>query len=474
MLKHQTILKTLSFLVPYLLVLNYDLNHYYLLGGYYWDSGEFAFYASHSTQFLVKAPALLHSEPIVRLSIHVTPFFYATSGLYQLVSALPPDAYFSLIQAVWAGLIGFCLFGVLSEVCSPWVALLIAGASAFNGPMLAALGFPHIEIAIPALSILFFYGARKGNWVLATIAFVLCLSIREDAGLHIGAVLLLLTSVNFLLAKDRADARRLLAYGVIAVLYSIAVIAIQTIYFPPETSNLSRIYLGSPPFAHVDAAFVLSQARIFLMAKGYVVLPVLVLIVWALKTRDWRLLVAPLSVTPWLTLQALAVSPGASHLSDYYGFPAILALCWPTLAPVRPRVWLQAFVSAGSILLFVTVGAFDKDMKPWAHFGPPPFAAIGRYEAVLRTEVAAARCHGRIMVDDAVAALIPERLNRAEWLHQLFVDGLRSPDAIIYMTNAYDSALTDKAIAVAGLTSRRNIVGTPFVVATAQGACASN
>lgn len=75
MLKRQTILKILSFLVPYLLVLKYDLNHYYLLGGYYWDSGEFAFYASHSTQFLVKASALLHSEPIVRLSIHVTPFF---------------------------------------------------------------------------------------------------------------------------------------------------------------------------------------------------------------------------------------------------------------------------------------------------------------------------------------------------------------------------------------------------------------
>lgn len=379
-----------------------------------------------------------------------------------------------MIQAVWPGLIGFCLFAILSEVCSPWRALLVAGASAFSGPMLAALGFPHIEIAIPALSILFFYGARKGDWLLATIAFIVCLSIREDAGLHIGAVLLLLAGVNLVLVKDGGDARRLLAYGAIAFMYSIVVIRLQTIYFPPETSNLSRIYLGSPPFAHVDAAFVLSQARMFLTAKGYLVVPVLALIGWALKTRDWRLLVAPLSVIPWLTLQALAVSPGASHLSDYYGFPAILALCWPTLAPGRPRVALQALASAGSILLFATVGAFDKDMKPWTHFGPPPLAAIGRYETALRTEVAAARCHGRIMVDDAVAALIPESLNRAEWLHQLFVDRLQSPKAVIYMTNAYDSSLTEKAIAVAGLTFRRTIVGTPFVVATAQGACASD
>lgn len=115
MQKKRLPLLVLSFLVPLFIALNYNLNHFYVRGGYMLDSGWFAYLASHSTQWPPNNPPVIGGT---YFSIHFSPVFYVLSGLYQLLDAggltLDSPVWFSLCQAFWFGLLSLAAFVLLT------------------------------------------------------------------------------------------------------------------------------------------------------------------------------------------------------------------------------------------------------------------------------------------------------------------------------------------------------------------------
>ena len=184
------------FLICAALVSDYTLNHFYRTGAYLWDSGEFAYYTSFSTSWPMSGLPILHRQPNALpasyFTIYIMPIFYVTSALHQALSFIPAAAYFSFLQGVWTGLLGLAVFVACARSHNLVLTTITALATAFCGPVLSAIGFPHVEIAIPAL-LLFFLALRSSGYRTGSyVALGLCLLVREDAGIHAGIVLILL------------------------------------------------------------------------------------------------------------------------------------------------------------------------------------------------------------------------------------------------------------------------------------------
>src|SRR5262249_42205654 len=136
-------------------------------------------------------------------SIHFMPIFYLTSALHNLVSFVPPAAYFALLQGAWAGLLGLSAFLLCAAPTGNFIAALTALATALCGPMLAAISFPHVESAIPALLLLFFALHARGYALASYFILGICLLVREDAGLHAAAFMTLLAGAQWVSGAPR-------------------------------------------------------------------------------------------------------------------------------------------------------------------------------------------------------------------------------------------------------------------------------
>jgi len=184
--------------------------------------------------------------------------------------------------------------------------------------------------------------------------------------------------------------------------------------------------------------------------------------------RNILLAVGPLSILPWMLLSLLAVSSAPGDLNGYYSFPVIIAIAWPTIAFAMNReqrtLHLQLWTSLLSIMLLVTIDS------PWRGLGIPNLRAIGAYETALRNVISRRAEFGRLMVDDAVASLVPESLITNEWINQWAVDRLPNPDVVIYKDGTWDSTNTLRVIAASGLTQRCRIDNTPFLIVSREGA----
>src|SRR5207248_2009409 len=131
-------------------------------------------------------------------------------------------------------------------------------------------------------------------------------------------------------------------------------------------------------------------------------------------------------------------------LASYYSFPLVVTAAWPSVAWSfsRKGVLLQLATSVLSIMLFIGFGAHNHDNAPWRGLVLPDLGAVGGYEAALREVVARRGEFGRLMVDDAVASLIPSALVTNEWVAQWSVDHLPNPDVVLYLPGSPGSAGT--------------------------------
>jgi hypothetical protein len=174
-------------LIPFALFFDALLNHFYRTGGYFWDSGSLAHATTFSTSWPMMAPPILHRGSAIVLEtfgIHFHPIFYLTSALHLALPFVPAAAYYSFVQALFPGLLGLSVFIVFARSTNHALAVITALATAFCGPLLVNIGLPHIELAIPSLFLLFLALRSVGHRIGSFIALGLCLSVREDAGLH--------------------------------------------------------------------------------------------------------------------------------------------------------------------------------------------------------------------------------------------------------------------------------------------------
>lgn len=441
-----------AFAVPALCIFNYVLNHYYEHGAYLLDTGWFAWMASNADAWPLPNPPLLGDT---YFSTHVSLIFYLLTGLHRLISPiveLDAALWFALVQGCWAGLTGIAVHALLKndaagtgwELCRLTLAIL----ASMNGIALAITAFPHIEAAIPALTLCFFALLLGGRPILAGIVLVLTLSVREDAGLHLFGLLLLVACVQWF--RDRkacGDAlpwQRYAALAACCLAWSVTAIVWQKTHYVGDNA-LVRIYLGEPAFAHLNAAFLVHRSGQLMAASLHVLVPMLFLILAGLVTRDGRLLAAPVSVLPWISLSVAAITYGAGTLANYYAFPIVTALLWPAVTyamdagqperKYRYPVWLAA-AALLSIVCFAQARVHAQDPAPWRSFDfawldlrQPTEAALDAFWRAPTEQT------GIVLFDDSVTALRPDLVDHHAWLYadSFSESHARIADTVVYM-----------------------------------------
>ncbi len=427
-----------AFLVPALLNYNFILNHFMRYGGFLLDSGYYASQMYRNLPLPQNPPAVGSGYFFAQ---HFSPHLMLFSALSYLADFGAID-FFALYTALTYGGLALALYVPLTTTFGFRRPLQILAATllslllAFNGITLAGITYPHIEAWFGTMAIAYLFLMATGHPVWAVPPFVLALIVREDMGFHLVAVLGLWLVYRALLRRDSWRALRPMAlYLAAAFAYSVAALVIQRVYFPAFYS-LREVYLGQPAFAHVTWSLLWDRLAFFARNRQFVWLPLVLIAVWAWRTRQPLLVLGYIAYVPWLAFNLLAVTDGAGELSSYHTFPFLVSLVWPLVvyawqgqmaegrtaegppaegrtAQARPVGWGVATCFAATVLLS-SIG-FGRasvlvDMVTW---GDLPRAAIGIVQQSIARQP---REWGRVSVGTGVAALDPRHLQPGQVL----------------------------------------------------------
>jgi hypothetical protein len=456
---------SLAFLIPALLATDYTVNRFYTLGAAMWDSGWFA----HLTASGLRNPPAIGG---CFLSDHMSLVLVITALVHKLIPKTPAPIFFALTQGVWFGLIGLAASLCLRPLLPTVPAVTLSVLCAMNGISLAAIGFPHIEIAISALILLILALWARGYRRIAWMFVPLLLMVREDAGLHLATIVGLISVWRWHTTRSWHAALPEAMMAAAGLLGSAAILAVQEALFVVGEDQLHETYLGTPMLAHVDWAFLGHRIYRLGQNRSYIYLPFLITIIVAMRRREFLFALGPLAGVPWVLLALVARSSTAGELMSYYAFPLMIGLCWPMIA-AHPalggdyRVASRLF--AANIALSVTLFAFSggmHDRRPWQSFGLPDPARIDATESALDEILASRRQLGPFIVDDAVGALRPSAFRRSElrMLMDFTPDQIRALHFMVFMPVAWLAERKAQIISEASLTWHYRIAGTSLLL----------
>lgn len=422
----------LCFFAAFALASIYNLNLFYWYGSGLLDNGWFAYLSTHSDAWPIKNPADIGPT---YFSTHFSPIFYGYTAIYNTLVAigikLPAPTFFSLTQGFWYGLFSASIFQLIEGrlPARGWQHTLlyvaIALICAFNGVALAALVFPHFEIAIPVLFTAYFACALGGHQKLALALLGLGLLVREDAGLHYFGLFFVLGIYLCFFGNDpEKQGRKYLYIAAVCFAYAGAAIAFQKINFSLHDNALGRVYTGTPPYQHVTAAFIRQRLSLYINERAYIYVPFILWIGYACVSRNWLFILGLVSTIPWVCFSFFGIQFLAGSLAYYYAFPILIAFIWPLVAAYLAKgpnsgrlavtwVAITTCVACLSIAAFYNT-PYLEDNKPWHGFVPRWSNAHKQLEA-LEAFFAANAFSDNVAVQDPVAALVPEKLNRMNW-----------------------------------------------------------
>jgi len=206
------------------------LHHFYVRGGFFYDSGLLAFLLSEQDPHL-HTPRIFGGESF--FATHVTPIFVVAALIRRLLPVTDPQ-FFAGFTGLCHALPGLGTFWLLHSglglrrPLGAAVAAAVAIAFSFNGLALAIARYPHFEMLIVGTFILFF--------------------------------------------------------AIIALLYSITVLGLQLTTTAGQ-SSFARIYLGDRPFSTLTFAAVTELFLGWFLYRPYIVLPAIIAVVWALRAQ---------------------------------------------------------------------------------------------------------------------------------------------------------------------------------------------
>jgi len=445
----------ISFLVPAILATNYTVNRFYVLGAPMWDSGWFAHLASTG----------LRNPPAIGglfLSDHMSLVLGVFALTHQLTPSVAAPVFFAFAHGLWFGVIGLAASLCLAPWLQGMISVPLAILCALNGISLATIGFPHIEIAIPALILLILalwtHGHRLGAWPFVP----LLLSVREDAGLHLATIFALIAACRWRQHRHWQAGQAEAVLALTGAAGSSAIWLTQEMVFVAGVDQLHDTYLGTPIFHHVDWQFLGHRLSRLGQNRSYIYLPCFLTLVVAMCRRSWLLAIGPLAGLPWVVLALVARSPVAGELMSYYGFPLMVGLCWPMIAAQQGfglidrsiAIWLLATNMMLSVVLFAASGCMH-DRRPWNSFWFPNTTLIAATESALDELLAHRVQLGPIIVDDAVGSLRPSAFGPAE-LRALMAFSATETEALnvlIFQPTSWLAARKQEIIAAAGLMS---------------------
>ena len=446
------------FTIASFVVVNYTLNHFYVNGAYMMDSGHFAYLSAHAVAWPLSNPPAIGGT---YFSIHFSPAFYIFTVVHRLLNALGLELYdvtwFSITQGLWLGITAASVFALLSQdkrsaAVQNGFNAAVSLVVTFNGVFLAALGFPHFEIAMPALLVAFFASHLRGHTKLAISFLCIGLLMREDAGLHYFGLFFLL-AIYLYWAGGRLISADVRFYAILAVsclAYSALAIIWQRTGFEVSDDSLSRVYLGDPALSHLSFKFLEDRLSFFAKERLYILAPVILALLLSVIRRNGMLLVGFGAVVPWVLFSLLAVSLQAGTLTSYYAFPVAIALCWPAVSyalgaagnavPSTATHITKTDVSliALSSLLLFPGSSGHHDPSPWQDFGPKWLARNTAPQSALQ-DLIDANEDLDFFFDDAVASLLSSSATRSQWDYNLAFspDEINAADAIVFQPNAW-------------------------------------
>jgi hypothetical protein len=461
--------------VPFAAYATLVLNHFYVSGAFFYDSGLLGFLIWHSGAALA-IPVLDGGASFY--TIHISPIFILLSAISRVLPATMPQfvAGFEGMSHALPALAVFWLLISAYRMRSPFAVLGAAAISigfAFNGLALAIARYPHFEMLIVGAVLLFVVALRRGRPGWAIVPFILGLATREDAGFDFAALLAVSTAFDWWYGVRLCEQKAALAFAAAGFAYSLSAITLQHVVFA-DVFAFTRVYVGDPPFG-ITLETITLRLRGYLFDRSYIVLPGLFAVAWAGLARNPYVVAGYIAFLPWLALHLFAVSDIAGSLSGYYAFPLMIAAFWPLVgvsvgrdrfgaaAVIRPSLF------AFGVMIVLSWTGLPRQYNP-GHLNlpetlmsPPPLAqqrATDRAIAVLtadKTEL------GPVLVDGSILALAPGAYTRGETVQYA---GPERPQAVIYFAGGYEAARAVARATDAGLTYAYAVPGTAIRVAS--------
>lgn len=448
----------ISFFVPAFFVTNYGLNNFYTYGSGLADSGWFAYLTTHAQSWPLPNPPVFDNTSYgpTFFRTHFSLFFYLFSFIHQtFLPFVSGPVYFTVFIGSMYGVVSAALFlagyTLLSRHNILHLSLLsiISIITSMNGASLATIGFPHIEIAIPALILLFIALYFSGRKKLSYIAFVLLLTIREDAGFHIFALLAIIILFNYMVERSiKTIDKNLIIFAILAFIYSLTAVYIQKTYFAGGDNALERIYLGNPHFAHLTYSFFQERVSYLLANREYLWVPMIFTVILSRYTKNIFMLSSLIAIFPWIILSFVAINEMPHSFSNYYIFPFVVMLSWPLFAFLIAKKYQGLKIKFTSVvisILLITLLSIvlfpsnkgNVDPEPWKSFLFSNYRSISNSEKFISYIESNRSGFGNILFDEPCAALFVKTLKLEEYgfMNNFTEEARKRSDTVIFYNN---------------------------------------
>jgi hypothetical protein len=460
--------------IPFVAFSILALRHFYILGGFWGDSGVIAF-------ILWRSDLLLHT-PLVAggasfFATHVSPIFIPLSMLSRVLPLTKVQFFAAFTGACYMlpAVAVYWLFVSSYRLRSIFGAAILSLLFAFNGIALAAARNPHFEMLIIGSGMIFLVAFVQRKFWLATLSFAICLATREDAGFDLFALFAVTVGLSCWRAVPLRQQKPLILYGILALAYSTAAIILQRKFFPGGGA-FSRVYLGAPAFHGITWQHIADRLGFYMAYRLYIFMPGFVALAWAIRLRNPYIVAGYFAFIPWGILQLLAASPIASTLSNYYSFPFIFALFWPVIGLlIEQRLTGRAMDTRVKPILGFTLMLLASFMDlsvqhnpghlnfPVSFFFAPSLVQQKTTGAAVQNFVKSRLVFGHLAVDGSIAALDPDHYDESELVSSVQI---QPPNSIIFFAHGYEAPLALAVAAQDGLQQLYQIPGTPLRVAT--------
>ncbi len=312
-------------------VARFVINHFYTRAPYLLDAGLLS-------KVVYRDGLLLH---LPRIAVDYADSFYDVhfsplSSAFSLISYVVPVGrieWYAIVEGLLYVPIGIATYAVASRLERETalrrlpVTVLAAVAFASSGLVLWMVAYPHFEVAVPGLTCVVLAALVTGRRRTAWSCLVLAAAVKQDAGVHLALAILPLW---YLRGHGIAmgSTRRQLAIAIgVALASTIIGITVQHLAFHP-VGRLTQAYVGTPPYAHLDAGLLTARAWRFVATDQAIYYPFLASCLVALFRRDAKYLLGWAACVPWLVFNLFAVEDSKAAFDAYGVAPFLVGVFW--------------------------------------------------------------------------------------------------------------------------------------------------
>jgi hypothetical protein len=437
------------------------VNCFYFFGAGYFDAGLFANLLWHN-DWLLTTPHVYQGDHSY-ITVHFSPLLMLVNGLSYLAPTHMVEFYATFMACIYASLAAamcytLMVFAPPKTLWRAFALALLATGFAFNGVVMQGVWMPHFEYAIPAGILMFLLHFTRGGMRWAIAFFALTLMMREDAGLHIAAVLALLIAAQRAHGRPFSEMKPAVIFAAAACLYSVVAGMIGYCVRSADAvteSVFQQIYSGTPAYAHLSFQLLGERAVKILNDAPYLYIGFLVSLGWAIYRRNVYWVIGFAAYIPWFLVNITANNPNTGVLYAYYAFPFVLSMGWPCIAILcrygrtPPSGAVHDALVMQTALVFVGLAVWNTD-DHHIDFGPTWWARWGSYVAewdtapadrevdirpVVRNiarQVGANPGLGTVLLDDGMMSLTMGSIPEQRGLSLLPLYAENAPDTIAY------------------------------------------